>query len=803
MKNIFSKIKNFQRNILFLILKFCNKTFKKIKETYFILIRKFNKYCILLLICASFVTIVLLESFKIIAFNECITNNSSYDVILSAVPCVLTILSITLSISKEKVAGLERSLFNKLRSKFYYNFFEMILISITIFSVYVFLRLFNLSIAVFTLDLISLFLCALFCCEEIPILLKNEKRILKIIIKAQDNYFNKKEDKKEDLNSLISDAQYFCITKYGISKVFYYYKLYSKNDNFEIYLSNYRKSLFEETEFIKTINECSVSKFKDIELYDGIKKTYENVSVLTSKNSNCYLPSLLKNEGRYYVESYLYCLHKLTDFMHVENIEKDNLLSLLNPILYDRNSDNFIYFLCIELICNNIKEGDLWFINAFTEVSFPFNFYTDVTNYFGLFLLILFFYIEKLNEHISNETKQKISNFVDNLTRTSNSFGMNWKQNAVRTIEGGAQTLTSLLPKLLSFYNGVSEIIFTFLSERNFGSYTVDQSTTFTKEILIDSWLELVSEDYNYSDNIKENIAISLDLLDKNDVELVVYRIGCFISEENMDKKFCKYIGITDPYCNKSYMNAFRNIHSKYYKEKTKQHYESLDLPENEELRQKVFEKFQQLISNNAFASEKVNANEDEISFKFRVDRDNALQLINLFFDYNKGLLNSLIGSRLNSIFGKERASFEYQYSKADFDLITNFKPKFYGRGGNLRRASYEFAGKYDLDYKQISEFPLHTFIKENAIKADFKLNKNDTIVRNLNDEEMCNLIDSEYEMTDGLYSYSDYGTKETSYYVTKEELQTILNNKFLIIEVHYNAKIEIDQDGILIFNKM
>ena len=121
-------------------------------------------------------TIEMLGIFKC-KFNEF----PAIDILLILLPTIITVISISLSLTNEKILNLKRREFYKLLNGWHYNFLSMILIVIAIFILYTICRMTGARISVVVLEGIAIFYSIYFSCTEIPVLSQNSKKIIKII----------------------------------------------------------------------------------------------------------------------------------------------------------------------------------------------------------------------------------------------------------------------------------------------------------------------------------------------------------------------------------------------------------------------------------------------------------------------------------------------------------------------------------------------------------------------------------------------------------------------------------------------
>ena len=89
------------------------------------------------MVLISLATLFILELCKIVKLN--FNNKLVFDIIVVLLPATITIVSISLSLTKEKICGVYLNDFIKLRSKSVYSFPHMVLImsiSIALYTVF-------------------------------------------------------------------------------------------------------------------------------------------------------------------------------------------------------------------------------------------------------------------------------------------------------------------------------------------------------------------------------------------------------------------------------------------------------------------------------------------------------------------------------------------------------------------------------------------------------------------------------------------------------------------------------------------
>lgn len=104
-------------------------------------------------------------------------------IVVTLVPCIITIVSISLSISKEKIYGVTINEITELRGRFYFTFFHMILITCGIIGIYSLLSAFKAMIGIYCLESISFIYSIIFSVQEVPILVHSKWAIKRILSK--------------------------------------------------------------------------------------------------------------------------------------------------------------------------------------------------------------------------------------------------------------------------------------------------------------------------------------------------------------------------------------------------------------------------------------------------------------------------------------------------------------------------------------------------------------------------------------------------------------------------------------------
>ena len=148
-------------------------------------------------------------------------------IIVSVNITVVTILSISLSLQKEKKYGLYNSDFNKIRSKIYsqYSFLQICLISIFLIFCMSVSYLLCLYISCIGAAILLIIYSFIFCYEEIPLLNHNKKRINNILTKYLDYLYSKEYDiKDQETTKIVNKCLVNMAYEESIKQVYWLFK---------------------------------------------------------------------------------------------------------------------------------------------------------------------------------------------------------------------------------------------------------------------------------------------------------------------------------------------------------------------------------------------------------------------------------------------------------------------------------------------------------------------------------------------------------------------------------------------------
>ena len=157
----------------------------------------------------SLTVLFILEICKVIDIH--FDNKLVFELIIVLLPAIITIVSISLSLAKEKVYGVSLDDFVKLRKKSIYSFTHMVVIMSISVALYTIFHIFSTDVTIFVLDGFAFGYSMIFSIQEIPVLVRDKERLNKIIRYRYEN-----EDKNELFLSQSSNKTlYDVIPVYG------------------------------------------------------------------------------------------------------------------------------------------------------------------------------------------------------------------------------------------------------------------------------------------------------------------------------------------------------------------------------------------------------------------------------------------------------------------------------------------------------------------------------------------------------------------------------------------------------------
>ena len=374
---------------------------------------RLGSYLIDFVVFIILLTVILCDKFIIKKYfenyNDLIQISS---VVITLLPAIITILSISLSISKEKIYGVTLNEINSLRGPFYFNFFHVALIMCCIVGVYSFLSVFSLTISIYLLEFISLAYSIYFVIQEIPILIHSNKRISYILKKYYLKHPNQglfQENKKDIFNTILMNI----IMTEGIETAYniLFYKSVSSHDLLNYLLELQNNFLWNYEDNVTNDKTILIESYHDINVIDFIEKGYENINEVC-RNSNKYS---IEQKYYYQVTRAIYVLHRLCSNFGLNVKENKGLECIIYNAIFSKNinNDSILLSTAITMITSTLNDGEIWFIEKLRDNNYSLMFiFNNDNNSLGLFISMILAHIN-FKSGLRQESKKKFIEFIN------------------------------------------------------------------------------------------------------------------------------------------------------------------------------------------------------------------------------------------------------------------------------------------------------------------------------------------------------------------------------------------------------
>lgn len=785
----------------------------------------FYKYWpILILLCSIIISLILYINKVDI---KCLENMMVADIIIALMPLVFTIITLSLSFSRETIYGQPISQIRKIRKDKHFKFKEMIGLNISIFILLTIFEILSLTIQVWALDIVSAIYCILFCHQEVPILTKSNSSIKKIIKKS--GYLDELSKFSDYFDGATSDGKITfdiiqaILLSDGIVSAYNSFKTkkFGKNiillDNL---LSLQNSFLFKCIENKKYLSAASISLYKGIDILQATEMAFSNLdSCILSKKDFNYIDIVKSSKSYYQITRSIFSLHSLMNEIKLEDKFKSRLVGLLHSCFIKISLGNptddekkFVYRILNNMIVHTISKKETWFIEAVRDSGFESKFISYSLDYF-YFITMYLFYVSNIEKKASNEIKENIIRFILEDCNGLNSekgdnimsiFNYNWNSKEF-------DEMANLLPNLLTIFNSCEEY-FIWFQPLKMRSWSSDDGG-FDKRFIIKNWFILLLASSVFLDFKYETIESIFENLRVEDKKILMLTLNdCFISEgkfvtKEADFEYAKFYNAY-LYFNEEILNRapFKQIVAYVQK------YNKAEIVENINKNIKTREDFQDyknlLVSKLNETVKKMDIYDSNVKIDFS---KNYCYTFLFTSESSNQFVEGIVKGYKNSI---ERLVYE-EVKKRKF-LMKEIKSSNAEKIADLIiRNNYTYCNNscylfyvfkvpqnkrdqiYKIQHKSIC-LPNSCYWKENALKINLVCNEEKTIVRSLTRDEINRKIDEEYSQVDGLYKYSKYQCDNRSIFVSREELIDILSKQYFYACIVFNYKIEIDNKSII-----
>lgn len=747
-------------------------------------------------------------------------NTPVADAIISMLPMIFTIITIALSLPSETIYGIPAITFRKIRKDWHFTFVEMIMVTIAIFSLYTVFTILGNSLVVWCLDFVSIVYSVLFVIQEMPILLSNDNKLLKIVKNCWENdgakiltYGN--ASKGKDLYYVIQ----FLALNFGVKET--YQSLKSKDDKpssnsalLDFLLTANNDFMFECADKKDYLSSNHCSQFNNVDILKAINISLDSLQDSLSFGDDFNVVEIYGDAKHYYqLTRLVFSLKKITDAFNLNEKFDDGLKSLLRFIPWNGKREESVHrfqseFLNAMVTCT-ISSKEFWFIKDLRDSEFYGIYTSDTAKPYVVFLSMYYFYLLRINRKVPQELKDSIESFFSEESRGLNSNGENW-YDVLRYIFEFSQfnDLVRMLPKLL-FYVGDDDLFGKWYSAPFTNSWS-SLDGVLDKAFVINCWFALLinsERSYEFDESV---FSETINSLSKDEQRLFAYQMNQNWFEDNSFKgneMFCNYFEIYNLHSDQflkddskaiSCICRLKNDINKivYQEERKDANPKHLDLTHLKEI---IFEKFNESKKKTPFINANLNlAKEKEFYYGIRLDTYRTETLLNAFCDK--------LGDSFKKIIYDGFKSFPNDNS----DLLNDCGKAFEAMKKYRNRDQHLFLlHKYGFSSEQISELskincvdawlPGYAMWNDGAIQFNIECAEDKTIVRKLNPEEINYIIDHEYKVADGLYKFNE-GDDNKSIFISRDEIYKIISDKYIYAFIVFKYKLKLDAEGILYF---
>lgn len=757
-------------------------------------------------------TLFILEICNIIDIH--FDNKLVFDLIIILLPSIITIVSISLSLTKEKIYGVSLDDFVKLRKNSIYSFTHMVIIMSICIGLYTLFHILSADISIIVLECFAFCYSMIFSIQEIPVLVRNKKRLNAIVKYRYENENKNELFLSQSYNKTLYDIVQYMVLNDGIIVA---YNSIKKNEvknvkDYNSHLIDYlltaqNKYFFNASEDLEVISLNLNGEYKNIEIIRAIETAYSNVEVLLSNDKAINYEKNFSTDKIYYLTRTIFVLHRLCGNLKLNKKENERLKGIVTKILLyshtNKVTDRMLSFIVLMSIVS-LKDGDVWFIkilrdnNLYPSAIFSFN-----NCLLGLFISIFISHI--LNENTDNNEKNIIITFLSEPTTGLNSDGSSWNQLIVRMIEfSNFKLIASSIIKLINIYESISESYYYFMKNMN----TVDTFRNFDKIDIIDAWLEILL----FCTCLDVDIEFVKNVLNKLDISAKMSFINTlskkWIIDDQLNKnykiEFLKNFNIfkDELFYNKEIFDFLVEYKNDYLKEDLKKRIDN-DIEDIKGMKRDIENIFNKCIKENEFFDETVQLSvEKPLYICWRLEKGDLKILFDTHLKQLPDLLMSLFKKKIVSSL-KPKIIYDYKLTKKQIKNIKTFSPNRHSfLNGFINNSAEDMRVIRDeIPLSKNEMLPFNLYYKDDAIKINAEYDDDKSNIRYLNDEEIDIIIDTEYQLVNGLYRFSEFSNDITrSFLLTREELKKILKSRIMYVFIVFKEEIIIDENKCLWF---
>lgn len=685
----------------------------------------------------------------------------------SIIALLCTVLGVSISVQSNEYYGVRLSQFYELRTDRHHDFLIVILISIFAIIANVVAYTLNLHTTAIAISLGEIIYCINVALTEIPLIVRNDGRMTKVV---GDYRFENKEEKEKSKVYLTIIENYLVVL--GINDT---YKILKKNRTYKDYN---KEILFEILEIGLNLVESIEEKYNEDEACVIAHKLLDNVNDIMCGNfEDNYI--FLENSKNYiyYVTYYLFSILRISRC-------ESKTLKTINYIVYQlmvSKSESAILNVevLISIAVKKIKEGDFKVIkdirNSYSEMPTSLYRNNNATLLFAILSMELYYLHSSFTTF---QYKNEIYKFLNN-----------------EEIHG-EQRYSSWADLFNFFQRNVPVDFKTFIDQYSSNKWDLvysieDDRVTgllLTRNYIVNWFMTIYLNNHNIFD-------FDQFVTDDESVNaaIIEYYDNCFDNEEqfvptNEMKEIIEFFQ-NEGSCFTTFLvelhenNSFKDLVLRLSDQKTKKEIQETSLPDNNDLEKTVRNKIDREVESEYGIDRSIDVNKG-ITRKFRVRfekynnnkhkledeivdyvKEHIFEIVHKETEYNKVYNDTDLGKNINKIFSEDYKEIE---------LSENVK-KIIGESINVN------LNEKDVKYVKTSNIlRADAIIKDKAFR--FNLHLEQFTIREMGDDEVFKFIQG-YKRNDGQYYYEDR-------FASTEDIIQIAKKKFIIISVTFKFKV-------------
>lgn len=338
-----------------------------------------------------------------------------------------SIIGIAIPLQKEDCLGIPYYEFNKLREKYRYSITFTIIVLVVLAALTGLFYFISAPFACIGLSIASVILCLNVCMDEIPLMMRNDNKLISIVRNRVNAQLKKALGVSKET---IKVLEFLCIDYKNLKTTYELLKTHDQDCNKELLLT----LLDIQT---KKANELKIISDSDKRIKTA-KALYSNVSEIL--NLQFDIANILKDEVDNAAHYLIRVVLSLMDVQTFSEQTLDLLASCLSPVksLGREKNEKFLMSIVMPIVFSTVSHNDFRLAKElrkmFSEFYFELNENGSLSLLFSL-MSLQFYYLSTSACNVSEKLKNEIFDFLTFEGLDGNAFVISWKKLLLRQIE--------------------------------------------------------------------------------------------------------------------------------------------------------------------------------------------------------------------------------------------------------------------------------------------------------------------------------------------------------------------------------